>query len=95
MLGSNKRAVKPFVEKINAMNEVISLEGKKFGLSDAYHVGHAYFKDLNVDDDSSLKKIFNTNIALILKEYTRGRNKKDIEDFINSCANALGVTYGK
>lgn len=95
MLNVGPRKVKPYVDKINAMNEMISTEGKKFGLSDAYHIGHAYFKDLKVDEPNSLENIFNTNIVSILKEYTRGRNKHDVDYFIENCANALGVTYVK
>lgn len=75
------------------MNDVISEEGKIFGLSDSYHVGHAYFKKIDLSDPNSLEKIFNRNIVSILKEYTRGRDIEYVNDFITKCATALGVHY--
>ena len=83
------------VAKINALNDVISNEGKSFGLSDAYHIGHAYFKNVDVNDPLSLEKIFNRNIVSILREYTRGRNTEYVDEFIEYCASALGVNYIK
>ena len=74
------------------MNDVISDEGKAFGLSDAYHIGHAYFKNVNVNDPLSLEKIFNRNIVSILREYTRGRDIEFVNDFLKKCADALEVT---
>ncbi len=77
------------VNKIKKMNEVISTEGAKFGLNESYHIGHAYFKKYTKDDDTLSENIFNNNIRSILKEYTRGRNRKDVEEFIEKCRNAL------
>ncbi len=77
--------------KAQNMNNVISNEGKYFMLNDAYHIGHAYFKSYD-GSDASLKRIFETNITSILKEYTRGRNKQEVEDrLIKPCRDALGV----
>jgi len=80
------------VTKINRMNDVISDEGKVFGLSDAYHIGHAYFKKVDFSDPLSLENIFNRNIVSILKEYTRGRDVAYVNDFLKKCADALEVT---
>lgn len=53
--------------KIKAMNKVIS-ENNKFGLSEAYHIGPAYFKGLKTDSEQayqeSLEHIFDHNIFL-------------------------------
>lgn len=77
--------------KAQNMNNVISNDGKYFMLNDAYHIGHAYFKSYD-GTDASLKRIFETNITSILKEYTRGRNKQEVEDrLIKPCRDALGV----
>ena len=77
--------------KIIDMNEVIT-KNEKLGLSDAYHIGPAYFKNLDGSDlDKSLKDIFEHKIVSILKEYTRGRKNDDINNLLKDCANALGV----
>lgn len=75
--------------KVEGMNEVISKDNNIFRLTDAYHIGHAYFKNYDGSEDS-LKKIFNTNITSILKEYTRGRNITEVENLlIKPCRDAL------
>ena len=94
MFKGKKNAAKRLAERINAMNDVISTDGREFGLSEAYHIGHAYFKEVDLDDENSLSIVFNRNIVSILKEYTRGRDKESVNIFIDKCAEALGVTYG-
>lgn len=74
--------------KVISMNKKISSDNK-FGLSDAYHIGPAYFKKLDIDDSGSLEKIFDTNIRSILREYTRGRKSEDIENWIKQCRKEL------
>ena len=80
-------------KKIIAMNNIISSGEYKFGLSEAYHIGPAYFKKLKTSSDeelkASLQSIFDTNITSILKEYTRGRKSEDINAWINRCREAL------
>ena len=80
-------------KKIIAMNNIISSGEYKFGLSEAYHIGPAYFKKLKTSSDeelkASLQSIFDTNITSILKEYTRGRKSEDINVWINRCREAL------
>ena len=44
LIVGKKNDAKKLADKINAMNDVISTDGREFGLSDAYHIGHAYFK---------------------------------------------------
>lgn len=87
--------VKKWSERIKKMNNVIS---SNFGLTDAYHIGPAYFKinlskaeKNNADEfvEDSIKKIFDNNITSILREYTRGRNNQDVEDFIKECRKEL------
>ncbi|MCU9935065.1 McrB family protein [Mycoplasmopsis cynos] len=92
MLKIDKEKAKDLANRICKMNDVISNEGAKFGLSEAYHIGHAYFKEYN---SSTLQEIFNNDIALIIKEYTRGRNSEDVDKLIHKCADALKVSYEK
>lgn len=81
--------------RINAMNQVIASDnptdnclGRKLGLSPAYHIGHAYFKTYDGTDES-LSNIWKTQISLILKEYCRGKNQQDTNEFIEECRKAL------
>lgn len=93
LTGATPQQIEELVAKINSMNDVISEDGKAFGLSDSYHIGHAYFKNVDVNDPLSLEKIFNRNIVSILKEYTRGRDITYVNDFLKKCADALGVEF--
>lgn len=95
LTNANTTQIDDLIAKINALNDVISNEGKSFGLSDAYHIGHAYFKNVDVNDPLSLEKIFNRNIVSILREYTRGRDTEYVDEFIENCAIALVVNYNK
>ena len=90
---ANATTLDELVKRINAMNEVISSDEWKFGLSDAYHIGHAYFKTIDTGDLSSLNKVFAMNIVPLLKEYTRGRDPSSVAEFIKKCAEALEVSY--
>jgi len=94
VIKGKKNDARRLAEKINAMNDIISTDGREFGLSEAYHIGHAYFKGVDLDKPETLERIFNHNIVAILKEYTRGRDKDDVNVFIDKCAEALGVHYG-
>ena len=64
-------------EKIKNMNNAIS--NANLGLTEAYHIGPAYFKELvKVSDDKTqdeLKNIYANRIKPILMEYTRGRRR--------------------
>ena len=82
------KKIEELANKVIDMNNKISSDNK-FGLSDAYHIGPAYFKKLDFDDFGSLTKIFETNIRSILKEYTRGRKSEDVENWIDQCRKAL------
>lgn len=96
MLNRDDDILKNCIEKIVKMNEVLS-DDSKFGLTEAYHIGPAYFKTLtgSTEDELrvSLEEIFNTNIVSIIKEYTRGRNPEDVKKLIVKCAEKLGVNY--
>jgi len=71
------------IDKIKNMNDKIA--GFK-GLSSAFEIGAAYFKNLG---KMSLQSIFDEKIKPILIEYTRGR--KDSDQLIKDCADSLGV----
>lgn len=91
MFGLNDDDAQELTDRVTNMNEVISNENNPFMLTEAYHIGHAYFKTYDkTNADKSLEKIFDTNITSILKEYTRGRNTKDVEEYLlTPCRNAL------
>ncbi len=77
--------------RIKAMNEFISNNEYKLGLTEAYHIGHAYFKNLDFTNlNDSLTTLFDTNITSILKEYTRGnRNIENVNKLIKKCGEIL------
>ena len=78
----------PLIKKIRKMNG--TMEKSNFGLTEAYHLGAAYFKDYDVNNsDSSLEKIFDEKIEPILREYTRGRDRESVQRFIDKCRNSL------
>jgi len=87
------KRIDDLAEKIKAMNDIISGNDYRFGLSEAYHIGPAYFKNLDISSDDNLKtslqSIFDTNVTSILKEYTRGRKSEEINNWINKCREAL------
>ena len=75
--------------RVKKMNDVISKEDNIFMLTEAYHIGHSYFKSFDGSKDS-LEEIFETNITSLLKEYTRGRNSNLVEEnLIKPCRDAL------
>ncbi len=83
--------IKDLTARVIKMNEIISKEDNPFMLTDAYHIGHAYFKRFDGTEDS-IKQIFETNVTSILKEYTRGRKAKDVkENLLDKCKEALGI----
>ena len=90
---ASQQVIDELARRINAMNEVISNDEWRFGLTDAYHVGHAYFKSIDIGDLSSLNNVFAMNIVPLIKEYTRGRDSSLVNEFINKCAEALEVSY--
>ena len=89
-MGYQVRQSKRLAEAIIRMNNIISTEGQQFGLSEAYHIGHAYFKGVDFKNyETSLTEIFDNNISSILREYTRGRNQNDVFAFLENCKSAL------
>lgn len=73
------------VDKMKAMNEVISGDkGRKFGFTDAYHIGPSRLKSF---DGTNYQSIWERHIAPILKEYCRGKN--NTEEFITACQTAF------
>ncbi len=74
------------------MNNVFSKEEfRKFGLTEDYYIGPAYLKEY---DGKNLPEIFGHEIEPILREYTRGRNKEDIDKFVSECAKKMGLEKG-
>jgi tRNA A37 methylthiotransferase MiaB len=95
ILGKNNdvnedKRIDDLTEKIQSMNTIIS---SRFGLSEAYHIGPAYFKNLNISSDDnlrdSLRLTFDTNVVSILKEYTRGRKSEEVNTWIEKCRKSL------
>lgn len=83
--------IKEISDKICQMNKIITEFG--YGLSEAYHIGPAYFKDfVNASDgnaEAELKNIFKNRIEPILREYMRGRESGVQDKLIKSCRDKL------
>ena len=66
MLGDENDNRREYMKRVNnALN--------KLGFSEAYHVGAAYFKDLNANDNQAVKDLWNYRLKSLLFEYLRGR----------------------
>ena len=90
-VGLSNDQIDDLTDKVINMNDIISKEDNLFMLTESHHIGHAYFKKYD-GTKSSLNEIFKSNIVPILKEYTRGRKAKDVEEhLIIPCGKALGV----
>ena len=92
--GSEKLAdttLKTISDKICGMNNKITEVG--YGLSEAYHIGPAYFKDLVNASDGNVKAvleaIFENRIKPILREYMRGRKAEVQDKLIENCRDEL------
>lgn len=71
------------IDRLKKLNEVISgKEGQKLGLSEKYHIGHAYAKNF----DRSYDTLWENSIKPVLDDYCLG--KKD-NGFIKACENVL------
>lgn len=72
------------ITRLEELNKVISGdEGKKLGLSEKYHIGHAYAKNF----DGSYDTLWENSIKPVLEDYCLG--KKNKETFITACRNAF------
>ena len=80
----NKDEIKKLSDRLEELNKVISgKEGKKLGLSEKYHIGHAYAKNF----DGSYDTLWENSIKPVLEDYCLG--KKNKETFITACRNAF------
>lgn len=78
-------------DKVKNMNGIITDDKyKQFGLSEAYHIGAAYFKNLSRSyTEEELGNIFEFKIVPLLREYTRGHNSEQVDNFIEDCKKEL------
>jgi hypothetical protein len=88
------KKIQSLTKKIQNMNNVLVEQGKKYGLTEAYHIGPAYFKELvksanGEKPKTTLEEVFERRIEPIIKEYMRGRDEDAINALINECKNAL------
>lgn len=67
------------------MNEELT-KNSKFGLSEAYHIGPAYFKTFN---GTNMETIFKQKVEPIIREYLRGRKADDIKEIVEHCQDIL------
>lgn len=80
----NKDEIKKLSDRLEELNKVISgEEGKKLGLSEKYHIGHAYAKNF----DGSYDTLWENSIKPVLEDYCLG--KKNKETFITACRSAF------
>lgn len=99
--GSQKSPFDILVDRISNLNSVISDKNKggRFGLSEAFHIGPAYFKtfgdpienssDPDSDKTVGYQQIWKWKLEPILKEYVRGRDSQDVKEFMRECAKAF------
>lgn len=82
-------------QAVTALNQRILDLGKKYSLSRQYFVSQGQFANLTVDPDGSLEQIkeiaWNFRIEPLLREYLRGENEDDIDEFIRDCGEAFEV----
>lgn len=83
---------KNLAKRIEKMNTTIS-DYKSLGLTDAYHIGPAYFKNFD-GSKSTLENIFHRKIEQLLYEYTRGRKKDLVDELIKKCKEKLLADNG-
>ena len=80
----NKDEIKKLSDRLEELNKVISGdEGKKLGLSEKYHIGHAYAKNF----DGSYNTLWENSIKPVLEDYCLGKKNKG--EFITACENAF------
>lgn len=76
------------IERANKLNECISVKGKDFGLSEAYHLGPSYFAKIS-DNEINYDGIWKYRVEPILKEYCRGYDSQKVMNFIKECENVF------
>lgn len=81
----DKDVLDDIAQRAKKLNAYIATEGESFGLSDAYHLGQAYFRDYAAYDNPG--KYFDDKLESILFEYVRGR--KDKKDFLEGARKAF------
>ena len=86
-----KKKIEAISERIVKMNEAMtSSDFRNLGLTEAYHIGPAYFKKLDPQNlEESLREVFDNNVVSILREYLRGRRKDEVDKLINTCKKNL------
>ena len=86
-----KKKIEEISERIVKMNEAMtSSDFRNLGLTEAYHIGPAYFKKLDPQNlEESLREVFDNNVVSILREYLRGRRKDEVDNLINTCKKNL------
>lgn len=75
------------IDRIISLNNIISGDlGSSLGLSTDYHLGPAYFAQIeNISLDVYLEIVWNSRIEPLLKEYIRGRKNNLISNFLEEC----------
>lgn len=93
------------IRRVTKLNNVVSNkeQGGKFGLSEAFHIGPAYFKDFGMkfdvvnkratdeDDTIGYAQLWTLKLEPILREYVRGREPQSVAKFMRECADAFGT----
>ena len=89
--GRMSEYIPELVQRIAALNDYIAAPegGGKFGLTEDYQIGPAYFK--GVYDDRQLDNAFTNRIEPLLREYLRGRRSEDVNAFLEQCSNCLNA----
>lgn len=79
----------------NLNREIYSDDNEnEMDLSEAYHIGPAYFKSgrsSGKEIEETIEDIYRNEIEPTLREYVRGRRKNSINHFLQKCEKAIGI----
>lgn len=86
--------------KLKSLNNYIAHpEENGMGLSEAYQIGAAYFKNIDSAVGSQFKtkvlSVYENDIEATLKEYVRGRDQNSVDKFIQKCREEFGLEPDK
>lgn len=94
-----KNNARDLAEAIDNLNKVIEKNGEKYGLNKQYFISQGHFANIPVNYTNSLdlikEYVWNYRIESLLREYLRGENETDIENFISACGSAFGIDIDK
>jgi 5-methylcytosine-specific restriction protein B len=95
----NKKPIEALVEKMDSLNKAIydpkNSTGNQYDLSEAYHIGAAYFKHYEdyAEQDKPFDKLWDNHLKGVLFEYLRG--KPDANKILDNWKKAYNIFPAK